>query len=842
MIILFIILFIVILSVGIFFVTKNKSSTTSKSNTMTIPQNKNASIGSNAIILGTTSNSSTQTSTETSANKEDSTDARRRVCGQSLIPPCGYGYDSKNVKDPLNKETTYKCCLIDPYRNDPELEEILTEVGIFFAQQMAIGIGLYKIGALIDNILKEGLSKTGTKIISSTTSIFAKKIAAKVATEVASETAQKVVTTLSIKMLAKSVASSVMKSFAYLMMGPVGWAIFAVDMMSMGLDLADPGGYADVTLLKEYRKNRNKTNEIYDNMLKKEGIIPPLIQGPDSKFPDKILADCNIDNILNEYNKIPEFDFENMEHLKIIKTAYQLQVIIILEYNKNMTLIHILDVIKNAYPRRLTTNELTIEINKVSDLLDKYLSSPEGTKDFSELFTKTLCKIADGIIITPTDPKGQLMCSYKDRKSCDESYDWNKIKYSLANPKDTKYENNNDTTYVEWRDNKCIIVSPILRHSCADSNLDYNYDNQLCKITKEYCRMKGMEPKDTVDGIDCEISDGQNVAELIFGTTVTRGLIQVFDPKQYEPCKKGEFDFAKLSIVERSILYTIPFVVLYGDKLCFIKNTKCMKGLEMEDSLCYSKCKDGYKSDRSTMCYKQYPEFENNNQKHTLTSITKNTYSNSQPLNSCASNKEKSGALCYNKCRDGYSRSGQTCTENGSPYIVKPSPLKFGKTKCDNNKKKVGALCYDKCKGDYDNILGVCTPHKYTDLKDPGEPMTCGEGQTKKGALCYDKCKDGYKEKTLGLCAQKCPDDSTDFGVGCTRKSYSRGAGIVPLGMYLKHRRVPYGKSDGPSPAELLYGLTKDSINGNKKKSNNTPEITPTPPPDICDNYVAPKK
>ena len=75
--------------------------------------------------------------------------------------------------------------------------------------------------------------------------------------------------------------------------------------------------------------------------------------------------------------------------------------------------------------------------------------------------------------------------------------------------------------------------------------------------------------------------------------------------------------------------------------------------------------------------------------------------------------------------------------------------------------------------------------------------MQCPPGKVTRAdsaGLCYDACPSGYRDPTAGLCAQVCPPGSHDFGGGCTRESYTRGAGVLPFQVYLKKRKVPYGK------------------------------------------------
>jgi hypothetical protein len=145
-------------------------------------------------------------------------------------------------------------------------------------------------------------------------------------------------------------------------------------------------------------------------------------------------------------------------------------------------------------------------------------------------------------------------CTYKSKADCDASYVW-----PLGE---------NDT-YAEWSADRgaCISASPAMRLTCDGNNIPYDSTTGICKIDENYCKMKGTEWKDG----DCHVSIGQDIAETIFGSTVTRGLIQVFDPSQYEKCKDGETDDG----------YTC-------------RSVGCDPGKEQNAGLCYDACKYGY--------------------------------------------------------------------------------------------------------------------------------------------------------------------------------------------------------------------------------------------------------
>jgi hypothetical protein len=115
------------------------------------------------------------------------------------------------------------------------------------------------------------------------------------------------------------------------------------------------------------------------------------------------------------------------------------------------------------------------------------------------------------------------------------------------------------------------------------------------------------------------------------------------DPSNFKDCPKGQYDLNKLPEAVKTIISLVPGLSdifdMIGDKLCF--NPGCPKDTKLESGLCYKKCDPGYKSDGGVMCYKQYPEFENNGKLHTLTNITKDIKLNTGvPVSSCKRLKE----------------------------------------------------------------------------------------------------------------------------------------------------------------------------------------------------------
>jgi hypothetical protein len=138
------------------------------------------------------------------------------------------------------------------------------------------------------------------------------------------------------------------------------------------------------------------------------------------------------------------------------------------------------------------------------------------------------------------------------------------------------------------------------------------------------------------------------------------------------------------------------------------------------------------------------------------------------PLTTCGPGTEKNGALCYPNCRTGFSGNGPIC---------------FGT--CPAGFNDIGAFCQKTAEYTRDTFgwqIG------YPPLPQPGafEAMmrACeaknGTGNCEiKGAAAFPKCRAGYKEGgAVWVCAPACPEGWADTGTGCTKPSYSRGAGV----------------------------------------------------------------
>ena len=130
-------------------------------------------------------------------------------------------------------------------------------------------------------------------------------------------------------------------------------------------------------------------------------------------------------------------------------------------------------------------------------------------------------------------------------------------------------------------------------------------------------------------------------------------------------------------------------------------------------AVCWQQCRDGYRDD-GALCGR-------------TSTVTKTSYGRGagSPLG-CGNDKEQVGALCYDRCRSGYSGSLDWCRE----------------PRCRPGYTDGGLTC-TRCTGDWRPWTWRCdTYSKDSYYRGVGSPLfTCNGNQEKNGALCYDRCE-----------------------------------------------------------------------------------------------------
>ncbi len=125
----------------------------------------------------------------------------------------------------------------------------------------------------------------------------------------------------------------------------------------------------------------------------------------------------------------------------------------------------------------------------------------------------------------------------------------------------------------------------------------------------------------------------------------------------------------------------------------------------------------------------------------------------------CEMHQDKSGLLCYPKCKKGYTGVSFVCWQD-----------------CPSGYRNDGAFCAKPAP--YGRGAGY--PWKFGDkaFSLDGARKRCRKKHgscEKSGQIIYPKCKKGYKAVGCCICSPKCPSGmGTDIGVSCTKKSYTR--------------------------------------------------------------------
>lgn len=359
----------------------------------------------------------------------------------------------------------------------------------------------------------------------------APKLSNKIAKSVVGKISAKIATKFSTTVVAKvaSLASrfgiSIAKASTVI---GIGLAIF--DLFTIGLDIGDLAGpngpgYARMGSNKTYLAMRDESlKKLKEEISKNGGTYPIYLSNMDSVSKEEIEA--NTDLIVS--------DIMNLNRVPIHPLA------------ENML---------NAIKEDILNGKLTETSLEDTSVFEKYLNLVDENLVELEILGK-LCEKYSGKLVN-----GQ--CSFTSKEQCQ------------------KWPIKDNENYAEWKDNACFLADDAVRRACDENKIEYDVNTGSCKVDADYCLMKGSDWRDN----DCYINPGQEFGEFILGTTITRGLRQVFDPKMYESCREGEIDDGY-----------------------FCRKLSCPddKPEEFAGS-CYPKCKPGYQG-ASLLCWESCPE------------------------------------------------------------------------------------------------------------------------------------------------------------------------------------------------------------------------------------------
>lgn len=330
-------------------------------------------------------------------------------------------------------------------------------------------------------------------------------------------------------------------------------------------------------------------------------------------------------------------------------------------------------------------------------------------------------------------------------------------------------------TYYEFKNGVCQVRPSIMRNTCEKMGLGvtYNQDTGTCNFTEAYCGRYVGSAK--VVNNDCEVTDGQKIAEMIFGTTITRSIMNIFDFKNnYESCPSGMNEpnelVALAAIAGPGAAVAAGAGLAFGAQY-FCSGSKCREGEEMMmqtlgvdknlGGLCYKQCKEGYESnwgdERSSaiagMCYKQCPDGMDPSAgfctrfPDTITDVGVSARCPS----SYTTTVEGPGGMCQPRCPDDFPvEQAGLCYKSSveklaGGAIATSIPAK--KRGCDSGQRDDGTSCWEdaKCRTWADSNWNS---------SDGGFIHTrcTGCGCIKKTVFDRYYCPDGYKQSSSGMC------------------------------------------------------------------------------------------
>lgn len=558
-------------------------------------------------------------------------------------------------------------------------------------KNVAIGVGAQVAIALaVKAAMKVVLKRTEASLAKFTVKLAVtalRKIGVKLSTTILSRLGVKAAVTIGTKLAAgRAVAAATGPAAPF-----VNAAILCFDVLSIGLDLGDPGGYSAMGTKKAYADIKKGVDAELKKVFEEQGVPFPKTIGPLDKLTDadmQTLIDKEVTRILQQ---------PNSKYLQPFMAALQVY----------------------------TQQNPSASENDISIWAENHM-----TQNPIDIDAVTL----EAMTATCTANQGKMdgeSCMWGSKASCLSSYSW-----PLGE----------DDTYSEWVDGKCVVASQGLRGICEQNNLTYNQDTHTCDVTDTYCKSKGgnWRYSEELKDYDCTVGAGQSIAEAIFGTTIVRGLKQIFDTAQYEVCKPGEIDDGY-----------------------FCRRTLCGDDKVADASLCYPKCKDGY-SGVGPVCYSNCPDGWTDDGAFCRRS------------NYCEADKDRNGNLCYPKCNAGYSGVGPVCYSNCPEGWTDDGAFCRRSNYCGADKDRNGNLCYPKCNAGYSGTGPVCYEQCEAGFTDDGafcrRSGYCAPDQDRNGALCYPKCRAGYYG--VGpVCWQSCPDGYKDDGLFCRRDAHIYGKG-----------------------------------------------------------------
>ena len=161
-------------------------------------------------------------------------------------------------------------------------------------------------------------------------------------------------------------------------------------------------------------------------------------------------------------------------------------------------------------------------------------------------------------------------------------------------------------------------------------------------------------------GVLAKIAGGP-VEWIVFAISQTLFLSLGLDSGMFDECPAGSWSFTHLPSEALMVIQAVPILgdlwSLIAELVCF-KIGDCPPGMENSGGMCYTPCREGYKNDGATFCYKQYGDYWENKKfpaAPTVTSLTQTILTNTgKPPGECPNGKHLQAGVCHQDPPPGY--------------------------------------------------------------------------------------------------------------------------------------------------------------------------------------------
>ena len=416
---------------------------------------------------------------------------------------------------------------------------------------------------IVSKITGQTVAKVTAKLTASAASKAASKAVAKMASKAAVKAAWRVGVAAGMKATTKATMMSVKAS-----MGPVGWAMLAFDVVSIGLDITDPQGYSTFMSNKYLKDLRDYTEfSLYEafsntnygwplifdvrNMYIDEFVaayewvkIPFIAQAMDDTTKCKTLAEkLDMSSWFEEYTQ-RVLQYLNKDPKKRDEKIYEKMVELLGDNSKNIKL----------YPFLSTTDTVGINLsaegidvwNGMTDAerLEKLNESDPGTEPLTEDILKDFKLVmADTYRVPDNPPKcrepHKLLIDkiIQVGKEAGSFFSGGKVDTSECVPvmNDRKLAGEVPMYVLPFSEDICLHGADGLiketTGACGDYQgkdfgVTWNPNTNLCNYTRSYCDRMGLDYDSATK--DCDLYPGQDEVELFFptGTTITRNVMR----------------------------------------------------------------------------------------------------------------------------------------------------------------------------------------------------------------------------------------------------------------------------------------------------------------------------